>query len=99
MKVRILTTGIGDLEAGREFYNRQAPGVGEYFLDSLFADIDSLVLFAGVHPILHGYHRMLAKRFPFAIYYRIDSATALVWRVLDLRRDPHWIARSLEDRD
>jgi hypothetical protein len=41
------------------------------------------------------YHRMLAKRFPYAVYYRIHSDIAYVIAVLPLRRDPKWIARRL----
>ncbi|MCV2216988.1 hypothetical protein [Thauera sp. Sel9] len=45
----------------------------DYFLDSLFSDIDALLLHAGVHERHFGYYRSLAKRFPFAIYYRLDG--------------------------
>ena len=51
MKVRILRPALEDLAKGREFYERQQEGVGGYFLDSLFAEIDSLVLSAGIHPL------------------------------------------------
>ncbi len=44
MKVRILTSARNDLADGRDFYERQAESVGDYFLDSLFSDIDSLAL-------------------------------------------------------
>ena len=40
----------------------------EDFIDSLFSDIDSLRFFGGIHFVVPGgYHRLLAKRFPFAI--------------------------------
>jgi hypothetical protein len=72
MKIRILSSAIQDLREGYEFYEKQAEGIGAYFMDSLFSDIDSLILNAGVHPIYFGgYHRMLSKRFPFAIYYKV----------------------------
>jgi plasmid stabilization system protein ParE len=71
------------------FYEKQGEGLGGYFFDSLFSDIDSLLLYAGIHPMVFGYHRMLAKRFPYAIYYRFEKETlVVVRRVLDLRRDP-----------
>ena len=38
-----------------------------------------------------GYHRMLSKRFPFAIYYDLHKDEIRVWRVLDCRRDPRWL--------
>ena len=67
MPVRILTSAEQDLLDGYEFYESQQHSLGTYFLDSLFADIDSLILYAGIHPIHTGrFHRMLAKRFPFA---------------------------------
>ena len=96
MKLRILTPAIDDLAAGRAFYDHQNLGVGAYFFDSLFADIDSLVLYAGTHPVRHGYHRMLARRFPHAIYYKITGDEILVYRVIDCRRDPKWIKRQLQ---
>jgi hypothetical protein len=43
-----------------------------------------------------GYHRLLAKRFPYAIYYTVQGEVAVVWRVLDLRRDPLRIRRALD---
>lgn len=91
MKVRILSVAARDLLDGYHFYERQAPGVGAYFLDTLYADIDSLVVNAGIHPVYFGrYHRLLSKRFPFAVYYRVANDTATVYAVLDCRRSPAW---------
>ena len=96
MKIRILSAALHDLADGRLFYEKQGEGLGDYFFDSLFSDIDSLALYAGIHPKYFGYHRMLSKRFPYAIYYRFENeSVAVVWRVLDLRRDPKKIKRSL----
>ncbi len=88
MKLRILPSALADLADGWRFYSRKGENVGGYFFDSLFADIDSLTLHAGVHRKVFGYHRHLAQRFPCAIYYRVGGATTLVWRVLDCRRTP-----------
>ena len=88
MKIHILTSARNDLADGRDFYDRQAEGVGDYFLDSLFSDIDSLALHAGVHRKVFGFHRMLSNRFPWAVYYRFDEDDAVVYRVLDCRQDP-----------
>jgi len=98
MKVRVLRSALEDLAAGRQFYDRQQEGVGGYFFDSLFTEIDSLVLYAGIHRIQFGYHRLLARRFPYAVYYRVVGGEAVVHRVLDCRRDPKWIRRALKDR-
>jgi plasmid stabilization system protein ParE len=97
MKVRILRPAVEDLVSGREFYNRQQEGVGDYFFDSLFSEIDSLVLYGGIHRVQFGYRRVLARRFPYAIYYRILEGEAVVFRVLDCRRAPRWIRKSLKE--
>ena len=97
MRIKVLSSAIDDLYAGRFFYENQAEGVGTYFFDSLFSDIDSLVLYAGIHPIFQGYHRMLAKRFPYAVYYKVEDDIAVVWRVLDLRRTPDRTRSALKE--
>jgi len=95
MKIRILPSAMEDLSNGLQFYENQMPGLGGYFLETLFSDIDSLRLFAGIHLKVFGYHRLLSKRFPYAIYYSIDSETVLVNAVLDCRRDPEFIRERL----
>ena len=95
MKVEVLETALDELADGFHFYENQSEGLGAYFVDSLWSDIDSLCLFAGIHPLFLGYHRLLSKRFPFAIYYKIENEIAHVWAVLDCRRDPAWIHKQL----
>jgi hypothetical protein len=73
MTVVILEDAAEDLESDARFYESCATGVGDYFLDSIRSDLDSLVLFAGVYPIYFGFHRMLSKRFPFGIYYEVEA--------------------------
>jgi len=88
VKVEILDEVERDLVEGYRFYESQAVGLGDYFLDSLFSDIDSLRLYAGIHPRYFGHHRLLSKRFPFAVYYKVVGKVARVTAVLDCRRDP-----------
>jgi hypothetical protein len=42
MKIQILDEAQQDLADGFQFYESQAEGLGDYFLDSIFSDIDSL---------------------------------------------------------
>ncbi len=89
MKIKLLSSARNDLAEGRSFYESQGEGLGEYFFDSLFSDIDSLILYGGIHPKFSGYYRMLSKRFPYAIYYKLERNSAIVvWRILDLRSNP-----------
>lgn len=98
MKVRILSLAIDELDLGRAFYEKQQAGLGDYFLDSLFSDIESLLLYAGIHQTLFGYYRALAGRFPYAIYYRIAGEEIQVWHVLDCRQDPARVDKTLLDQ-
>jgi plasmid stabilization system protein ParE len=87
MRIRILDSALEDLDRGRVFYERQGEELGVYFLDSLFAEIDSLVLYAGIHRKVFGFFRLLAHRFPYGVSYRVEAdGVIVVWRVLDLRR-------------
>ncbi len=95
MKIQLLDAAEQDLIEGFHFYESQAPGLGDYFLDSLFSDIDSLQLYAGIHARYFGYHRLLSKRFPFAIYYQVDNVVK-VYAILDCRRNPAWIRKKLK---
>jgi hypothetical protein len=87
-----------DLNDGKAFYDSRGTGVGDYFWDSLIADIESLVIYAGIHNERYGFQRMLAKRFPYAIYYEIRGEIVYVVAVLPMRRDPAWIDRRLKER-
>ncbi|MDO3378409.1 type II toxin-antitoxin system RelE/ParE family toxin [Geoalkalibacter halelectricus] len=95
MRIEILASAQQDLIEGYGFYEKQEQGLGGYFLDSLFSDIDSLQIHAGVHPLHFRFHRLLSKRFPFAIYYRMRGDSALVFAVLDCRRNPAWVREKL----
>ncbi|PHS14763.1 MAG: hypothetical protein COA86_15320 [Kangiella sp.] len=88
MKIEILTSAIDDLKIGRCFYEKQADNLGDYFLNSVLSDIDSLNLYAGIHPKVFSFYRLLARRFPYAIYYKKSQNIITVYRVLDCRQKP-----------
>lgn len=95
MKIEILDEAQEDLIQGFRFYERLDQGVGSYFLDCLFSDIDSLLKFSGIHPVIFGYHRSLSQKFPFAIYYDVSGDLIRVHAVLDCRRNPSWARKRL----
>lgn len=97
--VVVLTEAAQDIESARDFYDAQDPGVGDYFADSILADMESLAFFHGIHLRQYGFFRMLAHRFPFGIYYRDVEKETQVFAVLDLRQDPNWIRQELTRRD
>ncbi len=97
MKIEVLDQAELDLIEGFYFYEDQETGLGAYFLSSLYSDIDSLRLYTGIHlKPYKNHHRLLSKRFPFAVYYKVEGNTTLVHAVVDCRRDPAWIRRKIQ---
>ncbi len=97
MKIEILKFAKNDLIDGYNFYEIQQKELGIYFFDSLSADIESLQLFAGIHPVYFGkYYRLLSKNFPFAIYYLIENNVIKIYAIVDCRRNPTWIREKLQ---
>lgn len=95
MQVTILDSAEQDIIEACAFYERQADGLGSYFLASISADIASLSFYGGIHEKVSGRHRLLCKRFPFAVYYHLRDNMVCVTAVLDCRRNPQWIRKRL----
>ncbi len=96
--VFILEEAGEDLNDGVEFYDSQEQGVGDYFWDCVISDIESLTIYAGIHPKKLGLYQMYSKRFPYTIYYDIIEGMAYVVAVLPMRRNPAWILREIKNR-
>ena len=64
----------------------------------MISDIESLIIYAGIHRKQLGLYKMLARRFPYALYYDIIEDVAYVVAVLPMRRDPAWILKQLWSR-
>jgi plasmid stabilization system protein ParE len=96
--VRVSEDALQDLNDGFLFYEAQEAGLGDYFAACLKADIEGLKVSAGVHrAVYHDYHHLLSKVFPYGIFYTLEAEDAVVWAVIDLRRDPAWIRGKLKE--
>ncbi len=96
MKIRIFDNAKLDLVDGYYFYEANAVGIGQYFLNSIYSDIDSLTLYAGIHPKKSSdFYWMLSKRFPFAIYYTLADNLISVHAIIDCRQEPGRIEERL----
>jgi plasmid stabilization system protein ParE len=97
MRIEVLDKAEKDLVEGYLFYEAQAAGLGVYFLESLFSDIESLRLYAGIHRVAYrDYHRLVSDRFPFTVYYTLTGETVSIHAVVDARRRPSWIREHLK---
>jgi plasmid stabilization system protein ParE len=98
IKVRISEDALQDLNDGFLFYEAQATGLGDYFAACLKADIEGLRISAGVHRVVYeDYHRLLSRVFPYGIFYTLSGEVAVIWAIIDLRRDPVWIREHLKE--
>ena len=95
MRIEILGSGHRDIVLGACFYDQQQSGLGRYFADYVYSELESLVVYVGIHVQYMGYYKMVLKRFPYSVYYRIEEDCVKVWRILDNRRDPNWVDSQL----
>jgi len=96
MHIKILDDAQEDILLSTLFYESQQDGIGNYFLDTISSDIESLHLYAGIHPSKFGYYYFLSKRFPYTIYYQIEEDIIKIFAVFDDRRDPKLIENRLK---
>ncbi|MDC7218889.1 MAG: hypothetical protein PQJ59_03050 [Spirochaetales bacterium] len=88
MIIRITKSAWSDLDIGYEYYEEKSKGLGRYFSDTIFSEIDSLQIYAGIHIKIQNHYRFLVKKFPFAIYYTIENDIVFIDAILDCRLNP-----------
>jgi plasmid stabilization system protein ParE len=70
-------------------YESRRPGLGEEFLSSLDASMESLRRLPEMCQVVHGvYRRALIRRFPYAVFYEYAAARITVYAVFHASRDP-----------
>ncbi len=85
MNVEVRNEAHLDIAEGVAFYDRQGFGAGDYFYQRIFEDIESLCETTGIHETHFGYHRKIASRRPFLIYFRLVTTGVEVVAILDGR--------------
>jgi len=84
-----------DIYNSENFYENQSLNLGTYFYDSIISDLDALRHYASIHTIHFGFYRMVAKCFPYVIYYDIEDDVVVVHAVLHTRMDLKFIEERL----
>ena len=99
MKVQISDEAERDLVDGFWFYENQNEGLGSTFRKSMKRDIRSLEIHGSSHSMKYGYHRLVCGKFPFCLFYRVESSSLLtVIAIFHQRRSEKWIAKRLGER-
>ena len=84
-----------DAEEARQWYEHQKPGLGNEFLDEIARAIRLLEEHPERRPIYYlGFRRIFTRRFPYKVFYRVEGARVIVFRVLHAKRDHRrWLTR------
>jgi plasmid stabilization system protein ParE len=95
VKVRFLTLAQQELDDAVAWYNEQATGLGQEFLDELDRVVRRAVTFPMSCPEIEpGVRRCLLARFPYGLIYGVDRKTTVVVAVAHLHREPrYWVGR------
>ena len=81
------------------WYEEQSNGLGGVFLSDIYSKLN-LQRFSPYmyQEIFLDVRRVLSKRFPYAIYYRIQEDFIVIYGVFHTRKDPTEIKRSILER-
>lgn len=96
LPVRLTPSAYDDLRAITGHYADAAPGIDRRFQHAV---ADCLMTIARAPESLKALHgdvrRMIVKRFPYGVYYRVKNAEVRVVAIIHLRRsDREWLKRS-----
>ena len=84
---------------GYVWYEDKAKGLGEEFLRVFYASVGDIPR----NPLLYkkvykDFRRCLLRRFPYAIYFRIEEQRVVVFGLFHCARSPAVVKRELRDR-
>lgn len=78
-----------DLAGGYAWYNGQRDGLGEEFPGEVNATFDAIERLPEIFARVHGeVRRAVISRFPYAVFYRVETKRVVVLTVLHTARDP-----------
>ena len=85
-----------DLVNARDWYERQRDGLGSAFLLSIDEVFERINHAPETNPLVHrDLRRALIQRFPYAVYYRIESDEVVVLGIFHAARAPgEWESRA-----
>lgn len=99
MRVRFLDTAEAELHEAIDWYEAQAPGLGDAFLLEVVVAVERIVAFPEAWQSLgDDVRRCRLARFPYGLIYAIEDRELLILAVAHLHRKPqYWRDRSRAD--
>ncbi len=85
-----------DVADAYDWYEQQRPGLGDDCLAAIRAATERVQTQPHINPRVQGeIRRLLVKRFPYSILYRVESERVVVIAVFHAKRDPNiWKKRT-----
>ena len=78
-----------DLAAAFDWYEEQRTQLGEEFLSAVQSIFQTIELHPEIFESIHGeVRRAIIPRFPFAVFYIVESRRTVILRVLHTARNP-----------
>ena len=96
LELRLRPEAELDLSDAALWYEEQRQGLGRQFLDEVLAIFSTLAEAPLTYPIVHrNTRRALIHRFPFGVYYRVETTAIVVVAVMHGSRNPRrWKSRT-----
>ena len=80
---------IADLIAAARWYEREALGLGRALLDAVDEAARAAAAAPEQYPVVRDdIRRVIVRRFPYGVFYRVVAGQVVVIACLHLRRDP-----------
>jgi len=85
----------GDIKGSYDWYQEQAAGLGESFLNELETALDAINHFPQAwSPFRYGFKRYILARFPFSVIYKEEEKEIFIIAVMHNSREPnYWLDR------
>ncbi|MCF8304046.1 MAG: type II toxin-antitoxin system RelE/ParE family toxin [Bacteroidales bacterium] len=99
-KLQVYDAAELDLDESYVWYEEHVSGLGDQFIDDVRESMDYISRSPySFEKKLYELHQCVLKRFPFAIYYKINTTNKIVWiiGVLHFKRDELVLVDRLQD--
>lgn len=98
--LRFLGEVEDDAAAAYAWYEARSRGLGEEFLRMFYARAGEIPQNPLLYPVAYGhFRRCLLRRFPYAVYFRVEGTEVVVFGLFHCARDPRAIRKKLQDRE
>jgi len=88
-----------DVQTVCAYYDSKVPGLGDQFKAAFYARVDQLAAMPGACPVrFDDVRTALLRRFPYLVFYAVETATVFVLTVQYAGRDPIWLREVASER-